>query len=191
MKKLIKGLFKLFFMFIVILGIVFGVAYKFRRTTAPVENFVQSRIKPYIIPDTTGQGAAMLDTLLTPYEEMGEQIRERMAELDTKDLTLQALEDSLTEKGINLAAERTSLEQLQTTLTSDVGDRIDELAKLTEAMKPQQAAQILLGLPDQSVVEILNKMKPKKAGKIIEVFDPVRAADILKKYKKLSIKENQ
>ncbi len=184
MKRLIGSLFKLIFLFIVILGIVFGVAYKFRTKTVPLENFVRQNVMSLIMPDTTGMGAG-LDTVLTAEEEIALQIQQRNSELDIRDLSLDSLEQALQIRRDSIDIARQALTDLQTRLTQQEDANLDQLAKFYENMKAQEASDILLQLDDQTVVEILSKMKAREAAKIIEVLDPVRAADIIKRYKRM------
>jgi flagellar motility protein MotE (MotC chaperone) len=53
---------------------------------------------------------------------------------------------------------------------------IRKLAKIYEAMTPQQAAAILSRMDDQSIIDILWKMKQREAAKVLASFDPVRAS---------------
>jgi flagellar motility protein MotE (MotC chaperone) len=76
----------------------------------------------------------------------------------------------------------------QSELTDQESANITNLAKLFNSMKPEQAATVVLQLPDQTAVEILYQMKEREAGKLIEQLaqsDPVRAADITERYKRL------
>ncbi|MCP4728228.1 MAG: hypothetical protein GY863_24525 [bacterium] len=184
MKRLIGSLFKLVFLFVVILGIVFGVAYKFRTKTVPLENFVRQNIMPLIMEDTTGMGAG-LDTVLSPQEEMALQITQRNNALDVRNLSLDSLQTAVELRRDSLDLARQALIDLQTSLTQQEDANLDQLAKFYENMKAPAASEILLQLDDQTVVEILSKMKAMQAAKIIEVIDPVRAADIIKRYKRM------
>ena len=53
-------------------------------------------------------------------------------------------------------------------------------------MAPEIASAILLQLPDDSAVEILYQMSEREAGKLIESLDPVRAADIIERFRRRS-----
>ena len=184
MKRLIGSLFKLVFLFVVILGIVFGVAYKFRTKTVPLENFVRKNIMPLIMDDTTGRGAG-LDTVLTANEEMALLIDQTTRAQNARTFSLDSLQAFVQSQRDTVDLERQSLVDLQTSLTQQEDANLDQLAKFYENMKAPAASEILLQLDDQTVVEILSKMKAMQAAKIIEVLDPVRAADIIKRYKRM------
>lgn len=58
-------------------------------------------------------------------------------------------------------------------------DQLRRLAKLYEAMKPDEAAKILSHQPDTEVRAVVLHIKKKQAAKILAGFDPARAAQIL------------
>jgi hypothetical protein len=58
-------------------------------------------------------------------------------------------------------------------------DDLQNLVKLYEAMKPQDAAKILGKLQDKEIRAIVLHVKKKQAAKILSYFDANRAAQIL------------
>lgn len=55
---------------------------------------------------------------------------------------------------------------------------ISKLAKVYNAMKPADAAQIMKNLNDELVIEILRRVKQRQAAKILSQLPPARAARI-------------
>ena len=58
---------------------------------------------------------------------------------------------------------------------------IKKLAKIYEAMRPEDAASILTKLDDGEIVEILLRMRQRQAAKVLTSFDPALAARISKR----------
>lgn len=189
MGKLIKGLIKYTFLLAIITAIMFFVGREFRSSTVGMEMAIRNNIMPYILGDTST--ATGIDTVLTAAEKLQLEFRTARDSISSKENSLVAFEAKLISYRDSLDIEKTNLESLQTQLTTDEVTNIAELAKLYDGMKPAQASQILLQLPDQTVIEILRKMKPKSASKVLEAIDPIRAADIIQRYKRLSIKNQQ
>lgn len=184
MKGLIKALFKYMFLFLVILAIVFAGAYFYRDKTLPVEMFVQDYIMPYLQEDTTGVGLAVSGEL-TPFEELNQQIKERMEVLD---LSISAFSDSMrviTQKQDSVKSVRAQILGLQTQFTAREDSNLSKLAKIYESMKPAQASQILIQLNDQTIAELLKRMKDRQSAKILGTMDPMRAADITNRMRRL------
>jgi pyruvate/2-oxoglutarate dehydrogenase complex dihydrolipoamide acyltransferase (E2) component len=64
-------------------------------------------------------------------------------------------------------------------VTAAKEDDLQNIVKLYEAMKPQDAAKILGKLQDKDVRSIVLHIKKKQAAKILSYFDANRAAQIL------------
>jgi len=190
MKKLFASIFKLVFIFLVIVGIFIFIGSQFRRYTLPFERVFQPKVDKFLImvhlkEDTTRVGVP-IDTLLTAEEELALAIKTRMESLDSLEQILSVREDSLNLQRSRLESDRADLTARQTELTDTEDENLTKLAKLYGQMKPKEAAQILLQLPDQTAVEILYRMNDREAGKLIEALgDPVRAADIISRYRRL------
>ena len=190
MKKLFVSIFKLVFIFLIIVVVFIFIGSEFRRYTLPFELFFQPKIDKFLVfvnlrEDTTGL-AARIDTVLTAEEELALDIKMRMDYLDSLEQTLRVREDSVDFQKSMLESDRAELVVRQTELTEIEDENLSKLAKLYAQMKPREAARILLQLPDQTAVEILYRMNDREAGKLIEALDdPVRAADIISRYRRL------
>ncbi|MCH8286088.1 hypothetical protein IIB79_06105 [candidate division KSB1 bacterium] len=190
MRKLIGSLIKYFIIFLVILALVAVAGNQLREYTYSVEQMLGPTVENLLImvslkQDTTGIGAA-IDTTLTANEELGLQITltqdllaKRAALLDSIQQSIQVREDS-----INIARE--DILSRQTVIEQAEQDNFAKLAKLFDAMAPEIASAVLLQLPDDSAVEILYQMSEREAGKLIESLDPVRAADIIERFRRRS-----
>ncbi len=184
MSGLIKGLTKYLFMIVFVTLIIFLIGYFYRDKTRPIEKFVQENVLTYIISDTTGQGLAV-DTVLTPEEELAIQIDERQNQLTVRSATLDSIELAVNTRMDSIQTIRNQLLELETALTQQESDNLDRLAKVYEAMKPDEASVILLQLNDAAIAEIISRMKDRQAGKLMGVIDPVRAADITNRLRRI------
>lgn len=190
MKNLFAYIFKLVFIFMIIMAVFVFIGSQFRRYTLPFERFFQPKVYKFLImanlkEDTTRVGVP-IDTVLTAEEELALAIKIRMDYLDSLEQILSVREDSLNLQQERLESDKADLTDRQTELTEVEDENLSKLAKLYGQMKPKEAAQILLQLPDQTAVEILYRMNDREAGKLIEALgDPVRAADIISRYRRL------
>lgn len=64
---------------------------------------------------------------------------------------------------------------------SQQGTGIRKLAKIYEAMRPEEAAPILARMDDNEIVDILLRMRQRSAAKLMSNLDPVTAARISKR----------
>jgi len=77
-----------------------------------------------------------------------------------------------------LEAREVHLEKLLARAGKVEKDRIADLAKLYEGMKPEQVVPLLIKLTDDQAVEVLLNMKTSHAAKILGAINPDRAARI-------------
>ena len=188
MRKLIGSLIKYFIIFLVILALVAVAGNQLREYTYSVEQMLGPTVENLLImvslkQDTTGIGAA-IDTTLTPNELLELQIRLtqkmqdlRSVQLDSSLQSIQGIRDSISVARQDILSRQTVIEQAEQ-------DNFVKLAKVFDAMAPEIASAILLQLPDDSAVEILYQMSEREAGKLIESLDPVRAADIIERFRR-------
>jgi flagellar motility protein MotE (MotC chaperone) len=98
--------------------------------------------------------------------------------------SLQALRDQLVAARENIAR----LERQMKTDSATSGAESDTArmkehkmkAKLLESMNPESAAHVLKNMDDGDVRSIIMLVKKRQAGKILAMFDPERAAKIMK-----------
>lgn len=73
---------------------------------------------------------------------------------------------------------RAAEEERQQKEAEKTGNGIRKLAKIYEAMRPEDAAPILAKLDDQTIIQLLQSMRQRQAAKILTNFDPDLAARI-------------
>jgi flagellar motility protein MotE (MotC chaperone) len=73
------------------------------------------------------------------------------------------------------------IEEVQKALDIKIQEGLLKVAKMYEAMPPEEAARKLEKLDEDAAVIILNSLKPKTAGKILAQMDNDKAASLSKK----------
>jgi len=68
------------------------------------------------------------------------------------------------------------------------GEKIENVVKAYEVMSPEDAAVRLSALDDDTALQIMTRMKSKKAGAIIAVMEPRKAALLTKSMTTVQIK---
>jgi flagellar motility protein MotE (MotC chaperone) len=68
------------------------------------------------------------------------------------------------------------------------GEKIDSVVKAYEVMSPEDAAVRLSSLDDNTILQIMTRMKSKKAGAIMGLMEPKKAAALTKNMTALPIK---
>lgn len=106
----------------------------------------------------------------------GEGIVRYQAELDRKRAEIAAAESTLTSKLRQLKALQGGAAQRQTDAARAVGDDIDRLVGVYDAMKPREAAAVLANLPPDFAAEILMRVDPGTGASILAAVEPAQAA---------------
>ena len=110
------------------------------------------------------------------------QLRQRALQIDTREGELVEREAALRLAEAEIAAELARVEAIRSELGVMLGradvaseENVGSLARMVDAMKAKEAAPLLAGMNEDVVLEILQKLKPKQAGKILGAMDPVVA----------------
>ncbi|PIR22438.1 MAG: hypothetical protein COV44_07680 [Deltaproteobacteria bacterium CG11_big_fil_rev_8_21_14_0_20_45_16] len=65
--------------------------------------------------------------------------------------------------------------------------KLKKLARFYEAMEPEQASPLLQKVDDDLAIKIFDRMDAKKAGSVLALFPPPRAAKITTQFPKLRL----
>ncbi len=114
---------------------------------------------------------------LSKKEEMIKQEEERLK------LLKKGVEDDIV-KYTNLLQQ---IEKSLQTVEESANKRLRHVAKAYEAMPPEDAATRLVGLDNETAVQILLKMESKKAGLVIGMMDTHKATVLTKEIAKLKL----
>jgi flagellar motility protein MotE (MotC chaperone) len=71
------------------------------------------------------------------------------------------------------------------------GDKIENVVKAYEVMPPEDAAARISALDNDTALRIMTRMKSKKAGAIIAVMEPHKAATLTRRLASITNKKNR
>jgi flagellar motility protein MotE (MotC chaperone) len=103
-------------------------------------------------------------------------IERREASLVDREADLREAEARLKDRLDELAAVRAELDEKLASLDAQEEERRVGLVKMTEKMRPKEAAPFFGELDDALAVDILDRMSTSKAGKVLAAMPPDRAA---------------
>lgn len=106
----------------------------------------------------------------------GDGIARYQAELERKRAEIALAEGTLTSRLRQLKALQNGIGERQTDARRAVGDDIDRLVGVYDAMKPREAAAVLANLPPEFAAEILMRVDPATGASILAAVDPPQAA---------------
>lgn len=173
MKILLKFLIISTFSFIIVVGSVYGVIYKFRDKELPFQKKIVEMF----------QKEAAIDTTLITEVPTVEQLRAR--DYEDRRLAIEQKEIMLIKDEQRLNYEKDSLDAVKQQLNMLIGqreglekERLQKLAKVYEGMRPEEAAPVISQLDDQTIVEIFLQMDDRRVAKILGQMPIDRATEI-------------
>jgi flagellar motility protein MotE (MotC chaperone) len=107
-----------------------------------------------------------------------EQLNKRERDIDQREKMLQAAEKKVDEKVAELNKLRQEIEGLLNKQTQMQEDRMIQLVRIYESMKPKDAANIFNEMQFDILLGIIDKMSERKVAPILAAMDPVKARDI-------------
>lgn len=135
-------------------------------------------------PGLPAPGAPAVSDPLSP---VAQQLKRREDALLEREARLKTWEAQLIQREGSLESLRKELESLQKQLNTTVAEaeadrksRLEAVAITIEKMRPERAAERLLGLPTEEAAEILVLVRDKARGKIIEAMDADQATRVLR-----------
>ena len=103
------------------------------------------------------------------------EIEKRSSELDRREAVLKAAEERIDAKIQELKKLQASIQQAIGTYDDQETKRIENLVKVYETMKPQEAARIFEQLDMPTLMGIVEKMNTRKLAPVLAQMNPVRA----------------
>ncbi len=128
--------------------------------------------------------------ILVSIEDEYAKLDEAKSKLNTREMQLKTLEMEVDKKIATMQQLRKELVKLLDRKKEVEGERIGELSKIYEKMKPQKAAVLIKKLDDQLAVDLLLGIKKKTAGKILDNLDPETATKLSKAFTEIPVKNN-
>jgi flagellar motility protein MotE (MotC chaperone) len=110
-----------------------------------------------------------------------EQIDQREHDLDQREKLLQAAEKKVDEKVAELAKLKAELNNLMDKQQKMEAERIAQLVKIYENMKPKDAANIFNEMDFEVLLGIVDHMSERKVSPIMAAMNPDRAREVSKK----------
>jgi flagellar motility protein MotE (MotC chaperone) len=124
----------------------------------------------------TPQGLAELAARLQSRESA---LARREAALADKEADLRAAEERLQKRLDDLAAVREAIAQQLAEIGADEEQRRKDLVVMLQSVRPKQGAPILAALDVPLAVDVLDRMSPAKAGKLLAALPPRTAAELM------------
>lgn len=134
-------------------------------------------VERYELGRETGELLASREAHLAQWqaelEEEAAVLAAQWRELDEARWQLERREAELADWEVRLAARQAAVERLE-----EAAEARDRLRALYEAMRPQEAARILVDLDNEEISLLLAEMSPRQAGQILAALPPERAAEV-------------
>ncbi len=112
-------------------------------------------------------------------------LRKRSLALDRREAELDERVGALAELEKEAAAEIKRLEEMRTAIVdlmekqqSGSQERIASLARVVDTMKAREAATMLAGMDEDIALQVLRKIKPKQAGKVLGAMPDRKAQQL-------------
>lgn len=129
-------------------------------------------------PDLAPDDYAASERVFHDMEVERDRIQQEREDLKTRQARIQVQEQVLTLGNKQLLETVERLEKAQKAYIAEKDNSATKLAKMYEAMKPDQAAPILGSLDPDIILEIMGRMKDRQAAKILARMDPALAAQL-------------
>lgn len=107
-----------------------------------------------------------------------DQLDQRERDLEQREKLLQAAEKKVDEKVVELDKLKQQIETLLKKQENIQDERITQLVKIYENMKPKDAAAIFNEMNFDVLLSLIDKMSERKVAPILAAMDPTRARDV-------------
>lgn len=116
--------------------------------------------------------------LLQALAKRRETIDLREREVESREALLSAAETRIDEKIASLEELQTRIESLLVQYDEQEERQIESLVKIYEAMKPKDAARIFERLDMPVLLDVVERMKERKASAVLAKMDPAKAKSV-------------
>jgi flagellar motility protein MotE (MotC chaperone) len=127
------------------------------------------------------------DDMIKFVEKKQKEIKEKESTLLKEEERLKVLRKDIDERIEKYTRLLTQLENILKKLEQVQDEKFEHVVKSYEVMPPEEAAERLSALPEQTAVKIIRRMKPKKAGTVMAFIDSKKVAsltEIMTKFEK-------
>ncbi len=129
-------------------------------------------------PSLSPEDYAASERVFHDMEIERDRIQSQKDELKDLESRIAVQEKILVDGRKNLMETVARMEASQKAYVDEKNQSAEKLAKMYEAMKPDQAAPILGSLDPDIILEIMGRMKDRQAAKILARMDPALAAQL-------------
>jgi flagellar motility protein MotE (MotC chaperone) len=126
------------------------------------------------------------DAAKTRYDAERADLERLKKEVEADKQAIHAAADEIDKRVKGLAAERDELFRLRTHVKDDEKRNFTTVAKMYEAMPPEDAAKRLDELDDETAAKLVAQMSDRRAGRILAAMQTPRAVLITKRLQALS-----
>jgi len=125
------------------------------------------------------------EEMIALIEKKQKEIKEKEEALKKEEERLNAIRRDLDERIGRYTLLLNQIEEALKKIEQIRDERLDHVVKAYEAMSPEDAAARLSALDESMAVKIMLRMKGKKAGAVIGLMEPKKAASITEKMAKV------
>ena len=128
-------------------------------------------------PPDADASPAELD-VLKQLSDRREQLEKRSHDLDTREALIKVTEQRVDQKIKEMETLRQQLQTMVSSASEAQQAQLDNLVKIYETMKPEDAARIFEALDMPTLLGVIEKMKPKSTAPIMAKMAPEKAKEI-------------
>jgi flagellar motility protein MotE (MotC chaperone) len=128
-------------------------------------------------PDDSEKSPAEIE-VLNQLSQRREQLEKRARDLDTRESLLKIAESRVDQKIKEMETLRAQLQAMVNQVGEAQSVQADNLVKIYETMKPEEAARIFETLDMPVLLSVIQRMKPKSTAPIMAKMAPEKAKDV-------------
>jgi len=127
-------------------------------------------------PDADASPAEL--DVLKQLSDRREQLEKRSHDLDTRESLLKVTEQRVDQKIKEMETLRLQLQSMVSQASEAQQAQLDNLVKIYETMKPEEAARVFETLDMPVLLSVIQRMKPKSTAPIMAKMAPQKAKDV-------------
>lgn len=135
-------------------------------------------------PDKETYSRAEVEALKSVLSKRTAQLEQ---DIETEKKYVESLKQQVSEHLTKLEAARNQIAEFMAAKDQREEAKLKKLAKFYESMDAEQAAPLMRDVPDDMAIKILDRMDTKKAGSILALIPPARAAKLTQGFARLKI----
>jgi len=134
--------------------------------------------EPTLSPPTDADASSAEMDVLKQLSDRREQLEKRSRDLDTRESLLKVTEQRVDQKIKEMETLRLQLQSMVNQASEAQQTQIENLVKIYETMKPEDAAHIFEKLDMPVLLGVVQRMKPKSTAPIMAKMAPEKAKEI-------------